>query len=74
MMKLTTPQALAVSAAAWPILAAAPTPATGRTAPDPWIAVDRSLGRAGTTQPDGVRRYNFLRRYLKVQLGDCYQS
>jgi hypothetical protein len=34
----------------------------------PWIAVDQALGRSGTTQPDGVRRYGFPRSDLQVQL------
>ena len=46
--------------AAWP-LAAQPTQAN-------WTAVDEALGRAGTTQPDGVRRYGFPRSDLNVQL------
>lgn len=33
-----------------------------------WGGVDRALGRAGTTQPDGVRRYSFARSDLTVQL------
>jgi hypothetical protein len=33
-----------------------------------WSAVDQALGRPGTTQPDGVRRYAFPRSDLKVQL------
>lgn len=33
-----------------------------------WTAVDQALGRAGTTQPDGVRRYGFPRSDLKVEL------
>ena len=33
-----------------------------------WPAVDQALGRAGTTQPDGVRRYSFPRSDLHVQL------
>lgn len=35
---------------------------------DRWQAVDAGLGRAGTTQPDGVRRYSFPRSDLKVTL------
>ena len=34
----------------------------------PWSLVDEGLGRAGTTQPDGVRRYSFPRADLNVQL------
>lgn len=33
-----------------------------------WTAVDQALGRAGTTQPDGVRRYGFPRSDLHVTL------
>lgn len=33
-----------------------------------WPAVDQALGRAGTTQPDGVRRYSFPRSDLDVEL------
>lgn len=33
-----------------------------------WTAVDSAFGRAGTTQPDGVRRYGFPRSDLHVQL------
>ena len=33
-----------------------------------WTAVDQALGRAGTTQPDGVRRYGFPRSDLHVVL------
>lgn len=36
-------------------------------APD-WTAVDRALGRAGTEQTGGVRRYGFPRSDLNVQL------
>jgi len=33
-----------------------------------WLSVDQALGRTGTTQPDGVRRYSFPRSDLQVQL------
>ena len=33
-----------------------------------WTAVDQALGRSGTTQPDGVRRYSFPRSDLKIEL------
>ena len=33
-----------------------------------WASVDQALGRPGTTQPDGVRRYGFPRSDLKVEL------
>jgi len=35
---------------------------------DRWTVVDAGLGRGGTTQPDGVRRYAFPRSDLNVQL------
>jgi uncharacterized protein DUF1259 len=34
----------------------------------PWTAVDQALGRSGTSQPDGVRRYGFPRSDLRVVL------
>ncbi|MCE3519216.1 hypothetical protein LXJ58_31195, partial [Escherichia coli] len=34
-------------------------PATANS--DRWTVVDAGLGRGGTTQPDGVRRYAFPR-------------
>jgi hypothetical protein len=33
-----------------------------------WAGVDQALGRSGTTQPDGVRRYGFPRSDLHVVL------
>lgn len=33
-----------------------------------WTGLDQALGRTGTTQPDGVRRYGFPRSDLNVQL------
>ena len=33
-----------------------------------WTALDQALGRTGTTQPDGVRRYGFPRSDLHVTL------
>ena len=36
--------------------------------PASWTAVDQALGRPGTTQPDGVRRYGFPRSDLHVTL------
>ncbi|WP_245841906.1 DUF1259 domain-containing protein [Sphingomonas lenta] len=56
--------ALAAPAAAQSNPQAAPPQVTG----DRWAAVDRSLGRTGTTQADGVRRYGFPRSDLNVQL------
>lgn len=43
-------------------------PAQSQTANSPWAAVDHALGRPGTTQPDGVRRYGFPRSDLHVVL------
>ncbi len=43
-------------------------PVHAQTAKTDWPAVDRALGRSGTTQPDGVRRYAFPRSDLKVTL------
>ncbi|MGN7159476.1 DUF1259 domain-containing protein [Sphingomonas solaris] len=56
--------ALAVPAAAQTTPQAAPPHANA----DRWTLVDKSLGRTGTTQPDGVRRYGFPRSDLNVQL------
>jgi len=50
---------LAVALALLPQLAAAQSS---------WDSVDQALGRPGTTQPDGVRRYSFPRSDLQVQL------
>lgn len=43
-------------------------PAQSQTGSAPWAAVDHALGRPGTTQPDGVRRYGFPRSDLQVVL------
>jgi hypothetical protein len=57
---------LAVLAAA---TVAAPAPVVGQIpVEDHWKLVDEGLGRGGTTQPDGVRRYSFPRSDLQVQL------
>lgn len=53
---------LLVSAAIWSSSAPAQNPSPA------WGTVDKALGRTGTTQPDGVRRYSFPRSDLKVQL------
>jgi len=45
-------------------LSAAP-PATAQPV---WDSVDHALGRSGSTQPDGVRRYGFARSDLDVHL------
>jgi hypothetical protein len=42
-------------------------PLSAQPAPQ-WGAVDQALGRAGTTQADGVRRYGFPRSDLHVRL------
>ncbi|MDQ3482677.1 MAG: DUF1259 domain-containing protein [Pseudomonadota bacterium] len=42
--------------------------AGARPLQDHWKLVDEGLGRGGTTQPDGVRRYSFPRSDLNVQL------
>lgn len=43
-------------------------PSNAQPRPASWSAVDQALGRSGTTQPDGVRRYGFPRSDLKVTL------
>lgn len=43
-------------------------PSAAQTPPAAWAAVDQALGRPGTTQPDGVRRYGFPRSDLHVVL------
>lgn len=43
-------------------------PAQGQPSNPSWAAVDHALGRPGTTQPDGVRRYGFPRSDLHVVL------
>jgi hypothetical protein len=48
------------------LLMASPSAAQARATN--WTAVDQALGRAGTTQPDGVRRYGFPRSDLHVVL------
>jgi hypothetical protein len=53
------------AAIALAIIVAAP----AHSQPQPsWTPVDQALGRAGATQPDGVRRYGFPRSDLQVQL------
>jgi hypothetical protein len=46
----------------------APAHAQTQSNQNKWALVDGVLGRAGTTQPDGVRRYGFPRSDLKVTL------
>jgi hypothetical protein len=48
------------------LLMASPSAAQPQTAN--WVAVDQALGQAGTTQPDGVRRYGLPRSDLHVVL------
>jgi hypothetical protein len=43
-------------------------PARAQSSDASWSAVDQALGRAGATQPDGVRRYAFARSDLHVVL------
>jgi Domain of Unknown Function (DUF1259) len=43
-------------------------PLRGQPANPSWTSVDQALGRSGTTQPDGVRRYGFPRSDLHVTL------
>jgi hypothetical protein len=54
-----------------PLLAASlstATPSIAQPQATSWTAIDQVLGRAGTTQPDGVRRYGFPRSDLHVVL------
>jgi hypothetical protein len=48
------------------LLVASPSPAQPQGAN--WATVDQALGRPGTTEPDGVRRYGFPRSDLHVVL------
>jgi hypothetical protein len=43
-------------------------PSLAQPTPPNWAAIDQALGRTGTTQPDGVRRYGFPRSDLHVVL------
>lgn len=43
-------------------------PAHAQEADPRWKLVDEGLGRSGTTQPDGVRRYSLPRSDLQVEL------
>jgi hypothetical protein len=43
-------------------------PASAQVQQPSWAVVDQALGRTGTTQPDGVRRYGFARSDLHVLL------
>ena len=43
-------------------------PSAAQPQPASWTIVDQVLGRPGTTQPDGVRRYGFPRSDLHVVL------
>src|SRR3954454_15768520 len=63
--RMRNSKAIHTSLVALGILASAPAQAQ----PQPtWTGVDQALGRSGTTQPDGVRRYSFPRSDLHVQL------
>ncbi len=59
---------LAVALAAPVAAQSSPPAAPAQATNDRWALVDKSLGRPGTTQPDGVRRYGFPRSDLNVQL------
>lgn len=50
------------------LIASAPAAVQAQPAQQSWAVVDKALGRQGTTQPDGVRRYGFPRSDLAVQL------
>jgi hypothetical protein len=52
----------------FPLLVLIASHSVAQTTQTNWAAVDQALGRAGTTQPDGVRRYSFPRSDLHVQL------
>lgn len=43
-------------------------PASAQSQSNSWAPVDQALGRPGTTQADGIRRYSFPRTDLAVQL------
>ncbi|HEV2594317.1 MAG TPA: DUF1259 domain-containing protein [Sphingomicrobium sp.] len=51
-----------------PLLLLAAGPSAAQPAAANWGGVDQALGRAGATQPDGVRRYGFPRSDLHVVL------
>lgn len=57
-----------ISAAVLAIALSATGGVSGEPARQDWNAVDSALGRPGTTQADGVRRYSFPRSDLKVEL------
>jgi len=73
MSKLMQRSLVAITASTL-VLAAVPAQAQqtpqAQQASAPWALVDEALGRAGTTQPDGVRRYSFPRSDLNVRLDD----
>lgn len=66
-MRVLAVAALAASLAA-PAAAQTAVAAQPRQVPDRWGPVDAALGRAGTMQPGGVRRYSFPRADLNVTL------
>lgn len=57
-----------VSLGVLPSLFLIASPSIARAQGANWTAVDQALGRPGTTQPDGVRRYGFPRSDLHVVL------
>ena len=59
---------LLVSLAAVVLGCVSVSPAAAQSDANRWAPVDAALGRSGTTQPDGVRRYAFPRSDLKVTL------
>jgi hypothetical protein len=55
-------------AAGFAIALALPAGTQAQPFEEQWKLVDEGLGRGGTTQPDGIRRYSFPRSDLNVQL------
>ena len=66
MRSISTVRSLSLRAVPSLLLIASPSIAQPETAN--WAAVDQALGRPGTTQPDGIRRYGFPRSDLRVTL------
>ena len=44
-------------------------PALGQSPKEAWTAVDRAVGRPGTSQPGDVQKYSFPRSDLRVRAG-----
>lgn len=65
MRSISIPRSLALGLL--PLLLVTSSPGAAQVQPN-WQAVDTALGRVGTTQPDGVRRYGFPRSDLHVVL------